>query len=737
MTTVKKIARHKVRKIEQELQAKLTAIPGGMTPTDLLPLSAFLCMTGQSLGKGTFGRGKGKKIATRYLAALYSKRLLGKQSLPSSYMRARRFKQSVEALGCRLDVNLSVTGVPEQLLPQVNEFDVAEHVEEEIWRWSGWPVVSQGGVTQYLHLEPVYEVLGRPFTDNLHAVYKAYKKARKGATLSSAPAFVEFIADLGSSTCATAWQSHDNVDRYILEFGEFYFRRVDKLSLDFSSAAKVWNREITYVFSALADRATIATPTIAVPLVHLGKRAESGASTMLVDSLMLSIPSGLSDRQLKETIYGRLTSAVDLIRCWANNEIDEIWARKKRAVALESTGRVRRFMADGDQVVRLIDDATWEADCCATFKEYGHNLENYRGKSIATPMTVYERPSLEVAHTVCLPLRGSLLPHAALIVATHPEVTTSMLENMEIYESASGEHVIRGDASSKYILLYKNRKGPESAETRVNLTDRTKEVIEQVLLLTQPLRSYLKSIGDPNYKKVFLTVSGCSTRPRVEHFSALCTRSKNVSVLQRRLKNATGESMATVKRLTDAFSLRTLRTTIGVIVYLKTGSTQRMAVALGHTGHNPQLIDRYLPRALRSLIEEYWIRTFQMSLIATALNDSGFLRIAMRGENPLRLMNSVKFDFVNSLANKKVTSSSRKTRTSSRLVIDVSEASLTEMLIYEASLVDRESPSNDELMLGSFIRTLVKLIDSTANRPDWTTVLARSRATASSQGVRV
>jgi hypothetical protein len=168
MTTVKKIARHKIRNIDSAIQKSLISVPYGMTASDLLPLSAYLCMTGQSLEPPGLSGRKGNSLAMGYLGALHSPRLLGPQSAASIYQRGNRFKNSAEALGCRIDVRLSMTDTAPELAAAAESFSTSELIENEVWRWSGWPIASQTGTVQYVHLDGVYEVMGRTFTEHLH-----------------------------------------------------------------------------------------------------------------------------------------------------------------------------------------------------------------------------------------------------------------------------------------------------------------------------------------------------------------------------------------------------------------------------------------------------------------------------------------------------------------------------------------------------------------------------------------
>ena len=205
MTTVKKIARHKIRNIEPALQESLISVAHGMSVADLLPLSAYLCMTGQSLGVSGLSGRKGAAFALGYLGALHSPMFLGPQSVASIYQRCSRFKVSAEALGCQIKVRFSTKEMTPELAAAAKRFDASELIEEEIWRWSGWPIESQNGTVQYAHLDAVYEVMGRPFTEHLHQVFRAYKKARRGATLGSITSFAAFIEALGGTTSHEMW----------------------------------------------------------------------------------------------------------------------------------------------------------------------------------------------------------------------------------------------------------------------------------------------------------------------------------------------------------------------------------------------------------------------------------------------------------------------------------------------------------------------------------------------------
>lgn len=84
-------------------------------------------------------------------------------------------------------------------------------------------------------------------------------------------------------------------------------------------------------------------------------------------------------------------------------------------------------------------------------------------------------------------------------------------------------------------------------------------------------------------------------------------------------------SKSQTELLVQSVSLRNIRSTVALKIYIKTQSVKAVAEALGHKEVNITLLESYLPSPLMEFYNNRWIRTFQNAVIFEALKDSELL----------------------------------------------------------------------------------------------------------------
>jgi len=185
------------------------------------------------------------------------------------------------------------------------------------------------------------------------------------------------------------------------------------------------------------------------------------------------------------------------------------------------------------------------------------------------------------------------------------------------------------------------------------------------------------------------------------------------------------------------FSLRSLRATKGVLVFLEKGSVEAMAKALGHKFYTSKLIEHYLPKPILEFFQERWVRIFLTGLIVEAMKESVFLLEATAFESMAELD-----EFMREHAIKAIPAHLRDpestdvgavvSRDRAEVVFGVNEGILTLLLSVERA-VDKggQELSGIALYWAAISKRLSAFIDSSRDRPDLKHFLAAARVHAS------
>jgi len=144
----------------------------------------------------------------------------------------------------------------------------------------------------------------------------------------------------------------------------------------------------------------------------------------------------------------------------------------------------------------------------------------------------------------------------------------------------------------------------------------------QVMAMTRPLREYMKERGLKKWRKLFLTANGFGKPLPVHSFSNDATieyRQERTAAQVAKHCNLTRREAET---FTQCFTLKNLRGTCGLKVFVDTHSEIRMSEALGHATFDRNLLARYLPPNLLAFFQARWIRAFHAGLLSVVLHGS-------------------------------------------------------------------------------------------------------------------
>lgn len=718
------LTRHPIEALDAGLASRLQA--HRLNRGDLVVLEAFLQLTNQTLRLKDLRSADFTSCLRQFVGAMHSRHFIQNSQI-RTYCRSRRFLVAFHALGVpkrNIPFASVLSRVPTQeAIAWARDFERRVLDPEKVWCWGGWGATNTAGTKVGFPLYPVYARLGRRFTEKLHSACALYYTTRRqhGAVAGFAE-FCDFIGGYESRLDEQDFNDAYWVQDFLSDFARHFFGREKFKKNDIRNSISVWNRVLVPFFELLAETRTLARPVSGFTKIRgretkeqiqATKNIRKGADGTTYQHVLLTpVPLHVSDSEAKEILFKRIENDFAAVVTWAEREVDDIWSRHQNAqrLAKEGTARTSSHRGGGPWLTTP-SNPKWLANVAATYAHHGHGANSY-----------HYQPALliETAFQLGLPTTGALFPHAALLVANHPELTTTFLDDLELFDKNEKRRGIEPTDAGTYLVGFKRRRGPADAEQKILLNARTVQVVEQVVALTEPLRAYLRNKGDDRWRLLFLTASSMTTRPIKQAFAAQASQNwKLVARLQTFLRI----SQSSAADIAGSLSLRAIRASAAVIEYLRTESAEKMSRALGHKTYSPQLLDRYLPRCIQQFFNERWIRLFQTGMIAYAMKDSPNLLTASGFRNMAELDEFLSNHAIRSLPSHLTTPNQATgpshSASDSEVVIGVSEGILTALLSLQQAVESSKKQVCGRAMYWSqFSTRLVAYIRSLNDRPD-------------------
>jgi hypothetical protein len=578
-----------------------------------------------------------------FVGAVYSKRLFSDEvSLQARYNYVRSIYTTLAKMNAPLPEEIEalypkIDRAPDAAQPFAEAFEVRPLDSNAVRIWRGWPITSATGARQWLPLRYVFEKFGPAWTDRLHQLLKL---AALGLRQQRFPGLKElccFIVERNDVNASTL-QDRAFATQMWHDFWEFY-RKARSPTASNRLIVENWRSH----FRDFAQRVLISSGMFAAPYGSfpgpghapglLRAKATKPTDESEVDgTLLASVPADISDEAAWNFLLVEIPAAVSRVRTWAENQVRENWAlhlRRKRLAQSVKCG-TWGLMEPGSECGGHL------AAAAGTYEVFGHltagdaNLRDW-----------YPLPLIRTAQELGIPQALSLLPFAALLVIEHPRITSSLLESLEIWDKNGKLIGLQPQNGVTFLHGYKYRAGVQWAEVRIPLTPTSLRTVLKVLAITRPLREYLRAKGDDNWRFLLLTTRGFGQPKRAQKFAADTSESSRVRRVAAQMQKHCGLDGVDAGVLAGRLSLKSLRTTCGLKVFIETHSERRMAEALGHSEFNPQMLARYLPPPLLTFFRARWVRAFQTGLLSVILDNSEYKLRALgvsSSENLQRLL---------------------------------------------------------------------------------------------------
>lgn len=599
----------------------------GVPNAIILRLECYLQITSQVLTRADLEPPAIDKLKG-FVGAIYSSRFGVNQGYKSNLNR--QVQILLHALGaddaCRSLAKMTSRRDGAQELTQwIDKFQSAQLDQDRVRFWQGWNLRNRVGNIQKYQLHSVFERFGRAFTDQLFTKLGDWQQGQ----VRVCPFVEQFALHLTTYDTAINFQDPQTISDIMREFlVNLYTSRYESGFTTYNTT-RALHKLLSYlrghVFGTIWAE---PLPRIPIPIAD----ARGGTRTHIhrtpdgfevTNGLVTEIPLHITDSKAIEEILHGIQKDVDYLTTWARSEISLARNRVLLRKALSAKGRVSQpsgLHQSASLCNRLRRDCPEHlAHAAATYEALGFTHFDKRPRLV---MMSYPLPLSQTTWELGIPTPGLLLAYATILVAVHPAITPSFLEGLELIDKDGRVVGYVEIDSGHYLVGEKRRKGAQLAHQHIPLTEETAEIIRDVIDMTRPLREYLKSRGNDDCRRLFVTSYSLGWTPRKWRPTHA---SRDHSWLEQRFSEVLGLNQQSASRLAKRFSLKKLRSSVAVVAYLETGSVQKMADALGHEKYNPKLLDTYLPAPIQQYFMARWVRIFQCGIICEALKDSPML----------------------------------------------------------------------------------------------------------------
>lgn len=598
----------------------------------------FLQITRQEFSVSTLNSVDFLPLAKDFLGALRSPRFWDASDKTRS-TASRAFiemcvavREPYSAFWSNDDLKFVTESLGKTIIDDADHFETRQLDEEKVWMWRGWKIVDLKGNAQWLPMLRLYNRLGQTFTDRLFFECQIYCNARRHGVPLPFLELCRFIGDYSADISAARFLDRQFITIFWRDFLVHYFTH-GYSNGDGSSVATLTTRWRGN-FPAFVQQHLVATGIFAAPIGNFpmpkAKKVHGAKTNIRHDKhgqevktkLITHVPLEIKDEQALTAIFDRINTDVFTLTTWATHAASDLIARFERGQLLARCGKVRTI-----QEPSVNTGSKWEtnranpnylANSAATLAHHG-----YLTRIETTVRLMFALPLSKTAFELGMPTTGALIPHCILLVSEHPSITPAFLEQLELYDrNGKLTGFIEADGGFR-LSSWKRRRGSANAEQTILLNEKTAVIVQQIILITQSIRQYLRDRNNDDWRYLLLTCAqGFASPKRIRRLASETSISSRLDALSKSLTCYSTLSLIESRELLSRFNLPSLRASVGVLIYLKNQSVTEMSKALGHVRYSPALLERYLPGPIIEFFQERWIRIFQTGLIVQAMEKS-------------------------------------------------------------------------------------------------------------------
>lgn len=635
MTIIKSKAylnHYPLQAIDDELACKLLMTPTTVSEQKGSALKLFDChchCLGEHLTLKNLDVEKLTWLAESFLGSLSSGDLF---MLEADVVRQRSVAV-IEMLAGLVDVlpNLKLPAWSRTRLPHfIQVWQESKHkLDPEIVSfWSGWAVKGKKGKPVYLKLTAMYHSHGAEFTRAFHEAVRRDSLKRAKVSSSMANKLADFISEQGFRFPPAAFQSSEIMEEFFEQLFWHYQNTEYERNEDPDLNGRTFRTMRNLIIRCFLKPGVWSADEESIPLPSGKSRPGSDLNITknkhgieIKDKLLTEVPVHVTDIQAIDLLYGDIKSDLSCIKKWAISEVLKIRNAQKTRVREAKNGTFLNGFYKKPRL-SLNFDKVGVANIYRTFEEEGmctneHARSRYRIKLPA------------LAQKLGLPTTYSMLPFQCLLTLYHPEITTTFMDDLVIWDGPTRVSFSQTDKGYE-LVGFKDRRGSKNSEQKILLHPKAAALLRMVEEITEPLRQYLKKQGDPTWQKLFLTCGNSFNHPITADSNCLNRNvvKKYASTRKMFIENLSPHTSKRGEELVDfimKLSTSRVRAQAAVADYIENHSLPRLARKLGHAYMSRDLLDSYLPTAIYDFFATRYVRIFQKGIICEAMKDSEYL----------------------------------------------------------------------------------------------------------------
>jgi hypothetical protein len=373
-----------------------------------------------------------------------------------------------------------------------------------------------------------------------------------------------------------------------------------------------WTTTVSILKNTIVGTAIMAEPLYPLFCPTYEVARDTNAQESLYEKALTHVPLTITDEaafvQFRRAIDGDISIVSDCCVKTCQQEMEKL----TRRALMGEKGHVIHDFKNKELDVHFSTN-----DVLATWNEYTYRINETGIFKCIPPNELID---------IIKPLGAfTLFPYMILMVEQHAFITPTWFTDFELYNK-KGQLTGFTQSGDKYIATsFKPRSKPKARQS-VICNDISAQLMKDIIALTSEARAYLRSIGDPNWRYLLLSGGlGFTSPSRITNLTKYTTRTIKTIPLYINLRS--NDYIAEEKResLCGSLSLRAMRASRVIQIYLETLSQDAVVRELRHSEHSRALMNDYLPAAVREFVMERWIRLFQNAIIYEAMKDSPYL----------------------------------------------------------------------------------------------------------------
>ncbi|RMS25587.1 hypothetical protein ALP70_01057 [Pseudomonas savastanoi] len=486
--------------------------------------------------------------------------------------------------------------------------------------YSGWWIECRDGKIKFANLIDFYGCYGEQLTDQILELIKSHLIKFSHNTCHTKLVHLKRITKM----MCTLYPNKEKLlllqtGKNVNEFVEILFTNLTSYTIsngfDLKSFYYGWPMTIGLFNDMLTGTVIMSKPEwpLLCPTYTTASEHDVKEDQTIFEKAFIDVPLTFSDEQAFNSFESAINDELSFIEkcCFSACSIEI-----NKYNEITENAKLGKVISNFSKLESRSDFTTY--DVCRTWLEYKYNIADTGIFSVITKGEFFQ---------IARPLRANtLLPFMHVLVQHHPIITPPWLIEFELFDS-SGQQVNYTQSGENWIATSFKPRAKGHEQQSVVLTKVTKQIFDDIILLTKDARDYLKSIGDDSYRRLFLSGGRGFQKPAPIDTIAPVGRMDSDIFMRAVMVGNVSETFSNerVGRIINRLSLRSLRDAVAIQVFLRTISMEAVAVALGHAPGNAESGEVYIPSALRFYMMDRWIRLFQNAIVYEAMKDSPYL----------------------------------------------------------------------------------------------------------------